>query len=138
MALRGPLVGAAAIVVRDGRVLLGERRGSHGAGDWAFPGGKVDPGEDPADTVARELAEEAGLVATAVEPLAWTTDLFPDEGLHYVTLHHLVTAAPGEPEVREPDKCLGWGWYAWDALPRPLFVPVANLLARVPRPGGVR
>ena len=133
-ALRGPLVGAAAIVVRDGRVLLGERQGAHGEGQWAFPGGKVDAGEDAAETVRRELAEETGLVATSVTPYAWTNDLFPAEGLHYVTLHHVVAVAPGEPEVREPDKCRGWGWFEWDALPEPLFVPVANLLAQGRRP----
>jgi 8-oxo-dGTP diphosphatase len=128
--LRGPLVGAAAIVLRDGRILLGERQGAHGSGQWAFPGGKVDPGEDAATTVARELTEETGLVATAVRPLAWTNDVFLAEGLHYVTLHHLVDVDPGEPRLMEPDKCRGWGWFAWDALPAPLFAPVANLAAQ--------
>jgi 8-oxo-dGTP diphosphatase len=132
--LRGPFVGAAAIVLRDGLVLLGERQGAHGEGSWAFPGGKVDPGEDAAQTVARELTEETGLVATAVRPLAWTNDLFPDDGLHYVTLHHLVDVAPGEARVLEPEKCRGWGWFAWESLPAPLFVPVANLAAQGWRP----
>lgn len=75
--LEGPLVGASAIVVRGDTVLMGRRRGSHGEGSWAFPGGKVDPGEDPVVAVARELLEETGLVATSVRPLAWTNDLFP-------------------------------------------------------------
>jgi 8-oxo-dGTP diphosphatase len=131
---RGPLVGAAAIVVRDGRVLLGERQGAHGEGTWAFPGGKVDAGEEPAVAVARELAEETGLVATCVAPATWTNDLFASDGLHYVTLHHRVAVGPGEPRVLEPAKCRGWGWFAWDALPAPLFVPVANLVAQGWRP----
>jgi 8-oxo-dGTP diphosphatase len=130
--MRGPFVGASAIVLdAQGRVLLGERQGAHGEGTWAFPGGKVDAGEDAAETVARELHEETGLTATRVTPQAWTNDLFTAEGLHYVTLHHLVEVEPGrEPEVREPDRCRGWGWFAWDALPEPLFVPVANYVAR--------
>jgi 8-oxo-dGTP diphosphatase len=131
---RGPLVGAAAIVVRDDRVLLGERQGAHGEGTWAFPGGKVDAGEEPAVAVARELAEETGLVATGVAPAAWTNDLFAADGLHYVTLHHRVAVGPGEPRVLEPAKCRGWAWFAWDALPAPLFVPVANLVAQGWRP----
>jgi 8-oxo-dGTP diphosphatase len=121
-------------VVRDGLVLLGERQGAHGEGEWAFPGGKVDPGEDAAQTIARELREETGLVAVAVRPLAWTNDLFCADGLHYVTLHHLVDVAPGEPELREPDKCRGWGWFSWDALPAPLFAPVEHLKAQGWRP----
>ncbi|WP_354700704.1 MutT/NUDIX hydrolase [Paraconexibacter sp. AEG42_29] len=131
--LRGPLVGASAIVVRDGRVLLGRRRGAHGAGTWSFPGGKVDAGEAPATAVARELEEETGLIARAVTRVTWTDDVFPDDGLHYVTLHHLVEAV-GEPARREPEKVDGWSWHRWDALPEPLFAPVASLVETGWRP----
>jgi 8-oxo-dGTP diphosphatase len=120
-------------VVRDGRVLLGLRRGPHGTGTWSFPGGKVDAGEAPSRAVARELEEETGLVATAVSQIGWTDDLFAESGLHYVTLHHLVDAT-GEPERREPDKCERWSWHAWDELPQPLFRPVASLVASGWRP----
>lgn len=124
--LRGPLVGTSAVVVRDGRVLLGRRRGSHGDGEWSFPGGKVDTGEAPAVAAARELLEETGLVATSVDPITWTNDVFADEGLHYVTLHHKVTAE-GEPAAMEPDKIAEWAWFRWDELPQPLFGPIAAL-----------
>jgi 8-oxo-dGTP diphosphatase len=132
-ALTGPFVGVSAIVARGGAVLLGRRRGAHGAGTFAFPGGKPEPGEHPSDTVRRELLEETGLAAREVRPLAWTSDVFADGDLHFVTLHHLVDA-DGEPEVREPDKVETWGWYAWDALPEPLFAPAASLLADGWRP----
>ena len=124
--LSGPFVGVSAIVARDGAVLLGRRRGAHGAGTFAFPGGKPDPGEHPTDTVRRELLEETGLSARVVVPVAWTSDVFGDARLHFVTLHHFVDA-DGNPEVREPDKVESWGWYAWDALPEPLFAPAAAL-----------
>jgi 8-oxo-dGTP diphosphatase len=130
----GPLVGVSAIVVRDGLVLLGSRRGAHGAGTWAFPGGKPDPGEHPRETVRRELLEETGLNARAIEPVGWTSDLFEDANLHYVTLHHLVDAE-GEPSVREPDKVDRWGWFTWPDLPQPLFAPAASLVASGWRPG---
>jgi len=132
--ITGPWIGVSAIVTRGGAVLLGRRRGTHGAGTFAFPGGKPDPGEHPSDTVRRELLEETGLAARAVRPLAWTSDVFADSELHFVTLHHLVDA-DGEPEVLEPDKVEAWGWYAWDALPEPLFAPAASLLASGWRPG---
>jgi ADP-ribose pyrophosphatase YjhB (NUDIX family) len=54
--------------------LVGQRRGSHGDGSWAFPGGKVEPGEHPADAVRRELQEETGMHAIGVEPIVWTSD----------------------------------------------------------------
>jgi len=126
--LSGPFVGVSAVVVRDGAVLLGQRRGAHGAGTWAFPGGKVDAGEHPAAAVARELEEESGLVATSTTPLAWTDDVFVEESLHYVTLHFAV-AATGDPVVREPEKLREWRWFEPGALPEPLFGPVAGLLA---------
>ena len=132
-AVTGPFVGVSAIVVRDGAVLVGRRRGAHGAGTWAFPGGKLDPGEDPADTVRRELREETGLTTRAVAPIAWTSDVISDSNQHFVTLHHLVDAE-GEPEVREPDKVEAWHWYAWDELPEPRFAPAASLIASGWRP----
>lgn len=130
---RGPLVGVSALVLREGRLLLARRRGAHGAGTWSPPGGKVEPGEAPAAAVVRELLEEAGLRATRVVPAGWTDDLFAEQALHYVTLHHLVEA-DGEPERREPDKAEAWTWQALDALPEPLFAPVTSLLATGWRP----
>lgn len=130
----GPYLGVSAVVVREGCVLVGRRRGSHGAGTWAFPGGKVDPGEDPADTVRRELREETGLCASEVEPLLWTSDVLTENRLHFITLHHYVRADDGEPRVCEPDKVHEWLWTPWDRAPRPLFAPAASLFATGWRP----
>ncbi|GAB6903002.1 nucleotide triphosphate diphosphatase NUDT15 [Kineosporia succinea] len=128
--LKGPFVGVSAVVVRDGAVLLGRRLGAHGAGTWSFPGGKMSAGEEPAQTVARELAEETGLVAVEVRPLLWTSDVFADDGLHYITLHHLVVAE-GEPRVLEPDKAAEWVWWSTRTpWPAPMFGPAARLLDR--------
>jgi 8-oxo-dGTP diphosphatase len=133
----GPLVGVSAVVVRDGLVVVGRRMGSHGAGTWAFPGGKVEAGEDPADVVARELGEETGLRALRVEPIAWTSDLIAhgETTLHFVTLHHRVEAAAGEPVVREADKVGEWRWVDCDDIPEPIFAPAGSLLATGWRPG---
>ena len=64
------LVAACALVDADGRVLLAQRPpGKPMAGLWEFPGGKVEAGETPEQTVVRELAEEIG-VETKVACLA--------------------------------------------------------------------
>lgn len=56
------LVAACALVDADGRVLLAQRpEGKTLAGLWEFPGGKVEPGETPEETVVRELREEIGI-----------------------------------------------------------------------------
>jgi 8-oxo-dGTP diphosphatase len=53
---------AAAIVVELGRVLVTQRKaGTHLAGAWEFPGGKVEAGEDPREALRRELREELGV-----------------------------------------------------------------------------
>ncbi len=61
---------ALAIPHRENRFLVARRaQGLHLAGHWEFPGGKIEPGEQPADAARRELAEETGLIATELEPL---------------------------------------------------------------------
>jgi 8-oxo-dGTP diphosphatase len=56
------LVAACALVDTDGRVLIAERpAGRSMAGMWEFPGGKIEPGERPEDTLIRELHEELGI-----------------------------------------------------------------------------
>lgn len=130
-------VGVGVIVVRDGRVLLGERRGSHGAGSWALPGGHLEFGESVASCASRELLEETGLRLAGVQQAPYTVDAFPDDGKHYVTLFVEATVADGEPALMEPDKCRGWHWCAWNALPEPLFAPLATLHATGFVPAGV-
>lgn len=57
------LVVAAALIDTDGRVLIAQRpEGKTLAGLWEFPGGKVEPGERPEETLIRELHEELGIV----------------------------------------------------------------------------
>ncbi|WP_284619790.1 nucleotide triphosphate diphosphatase NUDT15 [Aquabacterium humicola] len=121
-------VGIGVLVQRGGRVLLGRRRGAHGAGDWALPGGHLEFGETIEACAARELAEETGLVATRFERGPYTSDVFTTPRRHYLTLFLLAHDVAGEPQVLEPHKCEGWQWFDWHALPRPLFAPLANLV----------
>jgi 8-oxo-dGTP diphosphatase len=125
---RSPRVGVGVIVLRDGLVLLGKRRGSHGAGTWALPGGHLEFGESVAQCAKRELEEETGLSLQAAVSGPYTSDVFAAEAKHYVTLF-VIGSARGEPQVREPGKCSAWQWFRWSDLPQPLFQPLASLVS---------
>jgi 8-oxo-dGTP diphosphatase len=75
------LVAACALIDPDGRVLLAQRpEGKSMAGLWEFPGGKVEAGERPEDTLIRELHEELGIVVReeCLAPLAFASHSYPD------------------------------------------------------------
>lgn len=124
-----PRVGVGVFVLRDGRVLMGRRLGAHGAGSWALPGGHLEAGESVEQCAARELLEETGLVAQAWQRGPCSSDLIGPDALHYVTLFVIAKGVSGEAQRREPHKCESWTWQRWDALPQPLFEPLASLRA---------
>ena len=104
-------VAAYALVRRDREVLL-TRNSPRGPrpGTWTLPGGGVELGESPADTVAREVREEAGLEAAVGTLLGVHDERFtgtaPDgreEDFHGVHLVFAATVATGEPRVAETD-----------------------------------
>ena len=76
----GPVVVAAAVVIREGRVLLTRRaEGQHLAGMWEFPGGKLEEGESPEEALARECREECGIDVDVGEILDVTHHRFPEK-----------------------------------------------------------
>ena len=75
------LVAACALIDTDGRVLLAQRpEGKKMAGLWEFPGGKVEKGERPEDTIIREMKEELGidLKEACLSPFAFASHTYPD------------------------------------------------------------
>jgi 8-oxo-dGTP diphosphatase len=95
------VVVAAGVLIEGGRVLLTQRRsGTHLAGAWEFPGGKVDPGEDPREALRRELAEELGIDVTAGEILDVTFHRYKEAGKAVLLLFFEATRAPGSPGPR--------------------------------------
>ncbi len=120
-------VGIGAIVVKDRKVLVGRRKGSHGKGRWAFPGGHLEFGESFEECTEREVAEETGLRIKNIRFGAVTNDIF-SRNKHYITIFMICDWRDGIPKVTEPDKSEEWGWFSWDKLPKPLFLTIENLL----------
>jgi len=78
------LVAAAALIDRDGRVLVAQRPpGKDMAGLWEFPGGKVEPGETPEFALMRELREELGV---ETRPCCFAAAAFASHGYDEVHL----------------------------------------------------
>lgn len=74
----------AGVYVKYGRVLLARRPpGSHLEGAWELPGGKVEAGETPAETLRREWHEELGAIPARLTP--WRFEWHRERGL-WVTL----------------------------------------------------
>lgn len=108
------------MVTRGSQVLLGKRRGSHGAGEYAWPGGHLEYGELLAECAAREVMEETGMQIGPIRFLRVLNTL-RYAPKHYVDIALAADWVSGEPEVREPDKVDSWAWYELTALPSPLF-----------------
>jgi len=115
-----PKVGVGIMIFKDGKILLGKRKGSHGAGEYAFPGGHLEYMESFTDCVKRELTEECGVSVKNVKfhLLANIKTYAPK---HYVHIGLIADWDSGEPQVLEPDKCESWGWYDPKDLPQPIF-----------------
>lgn len=100
---------AAALIDRDGRVLMAQRpAGKPMAGLWEFPGGKVEPGEIPEAALARELYEELGIdvCISCMMPFSFASHSYED--FHLVMPLFLVRNWDGLPQ---PRVAADLGWY---------------------------
>ena len=120
-----PRIGVGVVVEHKGKLLLGKRKSSIGAGDWGLPGGHLEFGETIEECATRELVEETGLKALSLRVGPWTAGLI--DGKHYITFFVFATLFEGTCQVLEPEKCECWEWFSWDQLPEPLFSPIRSL-----------
>ncbi len=120
-------VGVGVMVIKDGKVLLGRRKGSHGEGMFAWPGGHLEYMEKIEDCARREVKEETGMEIMNVRFLR-LMNLKEYAPKHYVDIGVIAEWKFGEPRVCEPDRCDGWDWYDLDALPSPLFSAIPSYL----------
>ncbi|KAF2452843.1 NUDIX hydrolase domain-like protein [Lineolata rhizophorae] len=114
-----PRVGVGVFILNDaGQFVMGERKGSHGAGTWALPGGHLELGESFEACAAREVHEETGLRVADCVFLTATNDVMEDACKHYVTIFVgcRITGGNETPQLLEPDKCAGWEWVDWPSM----------------------
>lgn len=87
----------AAVIIRDGKILIGQRKrsGRHPL-KWEFPGGKVEPGEDPRAALARELREELNVEAVVGDEMD-SYEVRYSDGFRARLHFYRVTELQGEP-----------------------------------------
>jgi 8-oxo-dGTP diphosphatase len=117
-----PKVGVGVMVIKDGKVLLGKRKDSHGVGEYAWPGGHLEYMESFEECAKREVLEETGMQIKNIR-FARLLNLKAYSPKHYVDIGLIADWDSGEPQLLEPDKMESWSWYDIDKLPRPLFGP---------------
>ncbi|GLA34439.1 hypothetical protein AnigIFM63309_006985 [Aspergillus niger] len=129
---------------KHGQTILGQRKGSLGAGmsylpfhpnataislylryhsnplqgSWGHPGGHLEFNETFEACAAREVLEETGLEVTDIRFLTAINNVMLEGGKHYVTIFvgcRLVDE-DAEPVVTEPEKCVRWDWVTWDEM----------------------
>jgi mutator protein MutT len=116
-------VGLGIIVVnKDGKILVGKRKGKHAA-KYSIPGGHLEIGETFEQGAIREIKEETDLDITDPKVIAVTNNLetFKEEGKHYMSIILLVKEYSGVLKNMEPEKCEEWLWIDPRQLPQPHF-----------------
>lgn len=122
-----PKVGVGVVIFKDGKILLGKRKGAHGTGEYAGTGGHLEHLESIEACARRETLEETGIEITNVKFLC-ATNLTKYAPKHYVDIGVTADWVSGEPQVLEPDRIESWDWYDLDNIPQPLFGVEPNYL----------
>ena len=122
-----PLVAVGVIIVKEGKILIGERLASHGAGTFSIPGGHFEFGKTFEEVARMEVREETGLTDILFKRIV-SVNNERVYGKHYVNIGFLTEWKSGEPYAAEPEKSRNWKWYDPKELPEPMFAPSKGII----------
>ncbi len=112
------VVAAGVVCFRGGEVLLIRRGTPPRVGEWSMPGGRLEPGEDPADAALRELKEETGVDARLLGLIEIVDTVMGDPPRLYLLHDYAAVWLAGEP-------------VGADDAQEAAFVPLAEAIERV-------
>ncbi len=116
---------AAAVIHREGKILVTNRPRGHLKGYWEFPGGKRERGEDWRHCLKREIREELG-IEVAVRPHDWKeTYAYPDRTVH--TRFHRCSILTGDPTPQEGQRIR---WVTPETLTTLRFPPADRTIVK--------
>jgi 8-oxo-dGTP diphosphatase len=117
-----PKVAVNVFVIKNGKILLGQRKNAAGDGDWGLPGGHLEFMEHLTQGAKRELEEETGIKAIKLTFLHMINDPRTEDNSHYLHIDFIAEEYKGEPQLMEPDKCYEWKWFGFSDLPKNIFL----------------
>lgn len=125
-----PVVGVATVVVKDGKILIGEdtRKGN---AVYGVPGGHWESGETLIECARREVLEESGIICQYADLISVYDFFRPDKGRNYVTVGMKAHYVSGELADLQEEGRLNWGWHTpEEALKLNLFPADKILIER--------
>lgn len=123
-----PHVGIGVLVTKDDRVLLIKRGNAHRVATWSTAIGDLKYGEPLEACAIRRMQEETGVIITDVTFLAITNEVFEASKEHALTIWMAGRYVSGTPTINAAHEMSESGWFSWDALPEPLFLPFEHLI----------
>jgi 8-oxo-dGTP diphosphatase len=122
-----PKVAAAALIEKDGRVLLVRRANDPFRGLWTLPAGFVDADEDPASAAARECLEETGLTVRVTRVLEVVAGREHPRGADFVIVYEAEVESGNLLAADDADEV---GWFAKSDLPPLAFKATHSVLGK--------
>lgn len=122
------IMGVGVILLREGKILLGRRKGPRNPGEFGLPGGFIESIESVETAAYREVSEETALEQVKLNPAApvrWS-----DGEHHYFDLIFYGYCNDGTPIVNEAHRSETWRWFSYGDLPSPLYEPTKLALQR--------
>ena len=117
-------MGVGVLFVREEKVFLAKRQGSHGEDTWASAGGHLEWGESLEECARREAYEELGVRVGDLRFLCLSNIIA--YGRHYVNVEFLGDIGDQEPALVEPESFSESGWFPLQSLPQPLYIAVSH------------
>ena len=132
MDYKSPKLTADGAIIKDGKILLIERKNEPFKGKWALPGGFVEYGEKVEDAVVREVNEETGLDTKIIDIVGVYSDPSRDPRGHIVTVVYLLEILDGE--IKGSDDAADAKFFDLNDLPKLAFdhnVVLKDIIRRI-------
>ena len=118
----------ATLIIKNEHILLGRRFEDGQFTSWQCPGGYLQRGEVVEQAARRLCLQKAGLDIQCLRSGPYSNNVFSNSH-HTVTLYIIAEEYQIKNRALYKDEKAQWGWFALDALPEPLFLPLLNVLA---------